>query len=161
MKTEVKDFFDKWDYQKRKLTIPIVDHHVEKIKYKLKDHYQVKVKMLQKHLMSYCYNYKTKFLSPGISLNQMLADHKDYIKNRKRAGVIAITKDNKVLVVQAFGKVWFPKGKENYYDADLKETAVREAKEESSKNFLLKYLTSFLYNKAFLLIDNEYYYRKG
>ena len=86
----------------------------------------------------------------------MLADHKDYIKNRKRAGVIAITKNNKVLVVQALKKVWFPKGKEDYYDADLKETAVRESKEESSKNFLLNFLTSFLYNTAILLIDNEY-----
>ena len=141
---EVKDFFDTWDYQKEKLTIPIVDHHVEKVKYELIDHYKVKVKTLQKHLMSYCYNYKSKFLSPGISLDQMMADHKDYLKNRRRAGVIAITKDNKVLVVQAFKQVWFPKGKEDYYDADLKETAVRESKEESSKNFLLNFLTSFL-----------------
>lgn len=137
MQEEVKKFFDKWDYQKNKMTIPIVDHHMEPIKYKLMDVFKVKTKgSLQKFLMIYCYvNYKNNFMTNDKNLKQMMEDHKNYKENRKQAGVIAITKNNKVLLFKKFRQVWLPKGKEDYYDTDLKATGIRELKEEGGKNF--------------------------
>lgn len=137
MQEEVKKFFDKWDYKKKKMTIPIVDHHMEPIKYKLIDVFKVKTKRsLQKLLLIYCYvNYKNNFMTNDKNLKQMMEDHKSYTENRKQAGVIAITKNKKVLLFKKFDQVWLPKGKEDYYDTDLKATGIRELKEEGGKNF--------------------------
>ena len=117
-----------------KLDLRIVDHFMERIKYKYIDGHSVKLR--QRALIEYCYNFKDKFLPRNTSLEEMRWRYRHYVYNRKKGGVVAITKRNNVLLVLSYGLLCLPKGKQDFYDANIEETAIRELKEETGIVFL-------------------------
>ena len=124
--------------KKEKLDSAIVRHHVRdmKLTYMRKN----KIEFLEfgtKDLINHCYEkYRDKFVEPGLTKNVFMKKHWDYVRNRKKAGVIVITNDLKILLVHSCKKLCLPKGKEEYFDEDLKETAFRELKEETGMMYI-------------------------
>ena len=135
IKKDVDDFFNNWNEQ-QDLNIAIVDHHMEKIKYNYLDNHGVKI-LRQKNMMEYCYlQYKDNCLMLNVTKDEMMVEHLKYTSNRKKAGVIAITKNKQLLLVRSCGELCLPKGKQDYADKDLIETAKRELKEETGRRCL-------------------------
>ena len=131
IRKDVDDFFSNWNGE-QDLNISIVDHHMEKIKYDYLDNHGISKEVLrQKNMMEYCYSYKDNFLKSNLTKDEMLDKHLEYISQRKKAGVIALTKDKQMLLVRSCRKLCLPKGKQDYYDKDLIDTAKRELKEET------------------------------
>ena len=143
IKKEIKKFFMEWDSQEHKLNIKIVDHYMEKIMWKAIDDFEhedkVKDQIKLSCFIEYCYKYKENFQPKAQSVDKIKKAHSDYVEHRKKAGFFIITDKLNVVLVKAPGieKLNLPKGKEDYLDADLKETAVRELREETGYNFIV------------------------
>ena len=113
--------------KKEKLNLAIVDYHVRDMQFTYEK--KNKVKLNTKDLMKHCYRkYKEKFLEPDVTEEVMLSE----LNKREKAGVIVVTNDMKILFVYGCNRLCLPKGKKEYFDENLMDTAFRELEEETS-----------------------------
>ena len=131
LKARINNIFHYWKLTKESLTIAKVHQHVKKIKWRyMKNHPGFEIKT--DTLMKYCYRkYASMFLKSNVSERNMFKKLSEYKEERRKAGVIVLTWDHRLLLVYSNGMLCLPKGKEDYTDKDIKETAYRELKEET------------------------------
>ena len=113
--------------KKEKLDLAIVEYHVREMEFTYEQ--KNKVKLNTKDLMKHCYRkYKEKFLEPDVTEEVMLSE----LNKREKAGVIVVTNELEILFVYGCNKLCLPKGKKEYFDENLMDTAFRELEEETS-----------------------------
>ena len=123
--------FQDWKIKNEPVTIAKVHQHIKKIKWSyMKEHSGFKIET--DDLMKYCYRkHASMYLKSNVSERLMFEKLRKYKETRRKAGVIVLTCDLRLLLVCANGILCLPKGKEEYTDKDIKETAYRELKEET------------------------------
>ena len=116
------------------LTLPVVLYHVQQIVWHHIDSVNVKGSAFSlENIMSYChYKHRNKIIFKGkCTTLEAMQNEMEMYEKREKAGVAVLTKCKKILLCVSCGFLNIPKGKRDYFDKTLVDTAIRELKEET------------------------------